>query len=89
MGSCVIPSQLRDRLPGLKNAFLQDTYCIDSHSQKTEHILRQHHCGTIAYVSDDKEELASMVLPDADDWKWSEEMINEAKDKVQAWKGIL
>ena len=30
-----------------------------------------------------------MVLPDVDDWKWSEEMINEVKDKVQAWKGIL
>jgi hypothetical protein len=28
-------------------------------------------------------------LPDVDDWKWSEEMINEVKDKVQAWKGIL
>ena len=40
-------------------------------------------------ISSDKEELASMVLPDADDWKWSEEMINEVKDKVQAWKGIL
>ena len=40
-------------------------------------------------ISSDKEELASMVLPDVDDWKWSEEMINEVKDKVQAWKGIL
>ena len=39
-------------------------------------------------ISDDKEELASMVLPDADDWKWSEEMINEVKDKVQAWRNV-
>ena len=39
-------------------------------------------------ISDDKEELASMVYPDVDDWRWSEEMINEVKQKVQAWRNI-
>ena len=37
-------------------------------------------------ISNDKQELASMVLPDADDWKWSENTINEVKQKVQAWR---
>ena len=34
-------------------------------------------------ISDDKNDLAKLVIPDFDDWKWSDGDINEAK---QIWR---
>ncbi len=44
-----IPSQLRTRLPGLKNSYQQDIYSVKN--KKTKRIMSSCHCGSISYLS--------------------------------------
>ena len=60
----VLPSQLRDRIPGLKNAFHSQTF-VSNGEQKLKKVSDFFHCGSMPYVGGDQNTLISSTLKTA------------------------
>ena len=60
----VLPSQLRDRIPGLKNAFHCQTF-VSAEAAELKKVSDFFHCGSMPYVGGDEATLSSSTLKTA------------------------